>query len=61
MSAAVNKACEEADDKRKGIWKRHFEEIMNVENEYVTDDLPVTHGPCQEFSQGSQGCAGQYQ
>ena len=23
---------------------------MNVENEYVTDDLPVTHGPCQEFS-----------
>ena len=35
---------------RKNIWKRHFDEIINVGIEYVTSDLPATHGPCLEFS-----------
>ena len=34
----------------ENIWQRHFDEIMNVQNQYATDDLPETRGPCLEFS-----------
>ena len=85
MSAAAERTCEKADDKRifaiakqrakeqedlvrsnclrgpdgelhmplqerKNIWKRHFDEIRKVKNEYVADDLPVTHGASLDLS-----------
>ena len=33
------------------VWKKQFEDIMIVENDYVEEDIPVLSlGPCREFS-----------
>ena len=37
-------------ESRKKVWKKHFEGIMNVENEWIAEPIPAISGPVLDFT-----------